>query len=156
LARLDSINSQLRTLTITILRADELPGLIDRCRYPSESQWLREEQATIGQPVALRIRQSQLDNELRQVNAVIGEQLRAAIEAATAHVIAAAGGPEAARVFPLALRVRADLTRHRAIPPTASPTARLVFLGQAWMAIDAAMATLHEIRFNSRERNSSS
>ena len=46
-----------------------------------------------------------------------------AIEAATAHVIAAAGGPEAARVFPLALRVRADLTRHRAIPPTASPTA---------------------------------
>jgi hypothetical protein len=93
---------------------------------------------------------------IRQVNAVIGEQLRAAIEAATAHVIAAAGGPEAARVFPLALRVRADLTRHRAIPPTASPTARLVFLGQAWMAIDAAMATLHEIRFYSRERNSSS
>jgi hypothetical protein len=107
-------------------------------------------------PVALRIRQSQLDNELRQVNAVIGEQLRAAIEAATAQFIAAAGGPEAARVFPLALRVRVDLTRHRAIPPTASPTARLAFLGQAWMAIDAAMATLHEIRFFSRERNSSS
>jgi hypothetical protein len=106
-------------------------------------------------PVALRIRQSQLESELRQVNAVIGEQLRAAIEAATAHVIAAAGGAEAVRVFPLALRVRADLTRHRAIPPTASPTARLVFLGQAWMAIDAAMATLHEIRY-SRERNSSS
>jgi hypothetical protein len=54
--------------------------------------------------------QSQLDSELRQVNSVIGVQLRAAIEAATAHVIAAAGGPEAARVFPLALRVRADLT----------------------------------------------
>ena len=156
LDRLDSINSQLRTLTITILRADELPGLIGRCRYPSDSQWLREEQATIGQPVALRIRRSQLESELRQVNAVIGEQLRAAIEAATAQVIAAAGGAEAARVFPLALRVRADLTRHRAIPPTASPTARLVFLGQAWMAIDAAMATLHEIRFYSRERNSSS
>jgi hypothetical protein len=156
LERLDSINSQLRTLTITILRADELPGLIGRCRYPSESQWLREEQAIIGQPVALRIRRSQLDNELQQVNSVIGDQLRAAIEAATAHVITAAGGPEVAGVFPLALRVRADLTRHRAIPPTASPSARLVFLGQAWMAIDAAMATLHEIRFYSRERNSSS
>lgn len=147
LDRLDGINSQLCDLTITILRADELPGLIARCRYPGESQPLREEQAAIGNPASLRIRRSQLDNELRQVNAVIGEQLRAAIEAATAHVIAAAGGPEAARVFPLALRVQADLIRHRAIPPTAIPTARHVFLGQAWMSIDAAMATLHEIRF---------
>ena len=74
MAPLDSINSQLRTLTITILRADELPGLIGRCRYPSESQSLREEQATIGQPVALRVRCSQLDYELRQVNSVIGNQ----------------------------------------------------------------------------------
>jgi hypothetical protein len=156
LERLDSINSQLRTLTITILRADELPGLIGRCRYPSESQSLREEQATIGQPVALRVRCSQLDYELRQVNSVIGNQLRAAIEAATAHVIAAAGGAEAARVFPLALRVQADLIRHRAIPPSASPTARLIFLERACMSIDGAMATLHEIRFYSRERNSSS
>lgn len=144
---LDSITSQLRSLDITILRADELPGLIGRCRYPSESQWLREEQAAIGQPGALRVHRSQLDNELRQVNAVIGEHLRAAIEAASAHVITAAGGPEVAGVYPLALRVRAELIRHRAIPPTASPTARLVFLGQAWMAIDAAMATLGEIRF---------
>jgi hypothetical protein len=148
LDRLDSITGQLRTLAITLLRADELPGLIGRCRYPSDSQWLREEQAAIGQPAALRIRQSQLENELQQVNSVIGEHLRAAIEAASAHVITAAGGPEVAGVFPLALRVRAELIRHRAIPPTASPTARLVFLGQAWMAIDAAMATLHEIRFN--------
>ncbi len=106
--------------------------------------------------MALRIRRSQLDSELRQVNAVIGEQLRTAIDAASAHVITAAGGPEVARVFPLALRVRAELTRHRTMPPTASPTARLVFLGQAWMAIGAAMATLHEIRFYSLERNSSS
>lgn len=147
LDRLDSINSQLRTLTITILRADELPGLIGRCRYPSDSQWLREEQASIGQPMALRARQSQLENELRQVNSVIGEHLRAAIEAASAHVITAAGGAEIAGVYPLALRVRADLIRHRAIPPTASPTARLIFLEQAWMSIDAAMATLGEIRF---------
>jgi hypothetical protein len=152
LDRLDGINSQLRTLTITILRADELPGLIGRCRYPSESQSLREEQAIIGQPVSLRTRRSQLDDELRQVNAVIGEHLRAAIEAATAHVIAAAGVPEAAGVYPLALRVRADLIRHRAIPPTASPTARHVFLEQAWMAIDAAMATLGEIRFGAQAR----
>ena len=154
LDRLDSINSQLRTLTITILRADELPGLIGRCRYPSESQWLREEQATIGHPVGLRTRRSQLDNELQQVNSVIGDHLRAAIEAASAHVINAAGGPEIAGVYPLALRVRAELIRHRAIPPTASPTARHVFLGQAWMSIDAAMATLGEIRFNvSQYRN---
>ena len=92
-ARSSSINSHLRTLTITILRADELPGLIGRCRYPSDSQWLREEQATIGHPVGLRIRRSQLDNELQQVNSVIGAHLRAAIEAASAHVITAAGGP---------------------------------------------------------------
>ena len=147
LDRLDSITSQQQTLAIALLRADELPGLIGRCRYPSESQWLREEQATIGQPVALRIRQSQLESELQQVNSVIGDHLRAAIEAASAHVITAAGGPEVAGVYPLALRVRADLIRHRAIPPTASPTARRVFLGQAWMSIDAAMATLGEIRF---------
>ena len=43
--------------------------------------------------------QSQLESELQQVNSVIGEQLRAAIEAATAHVIAAAGGPDAAVSF---------------------------------------------------------
>lgn len=152
LDRLDSINSQLCDLTIIILRADELPGLIGRCRYPGESQHLREEQAAIGHPASLRIRRSQVDNELRHVNAVIGEQLRAAVEAATAHVIAAAGGPEAARVYPLALRVQADLIRHRAIPPNASPTARHVFLGQAWMSIDGAMATLHEIRFGPRRR----
>jgi hypothetical protein len=126
--------------------------LIGRCRYPSESQWLREEQATIGQPVALRIRRSQLDNELRQVNSVIGDQLRAAIDAATAHVITAAGGSEAAPVFPLALRVQAHLTRHRSMPATANTVARIVFLGQAWMAIDAAMATLGEIRFGVRRR----
>jgi hypothetical protein len=152
LDRLDSITCQMRTLDITLLRADELPGLIGRCRYPSESQSLREEQAATGHSVSLRTRRSQLDNELQQVNAVVGEQLRAAIEAATAHVIAAAGGPEAAGVYPLALRVRADLIRHRAIPPTASPTARLIFLGQAWMSIDAAMATLHEIRFGPRRQ----
>ena len=152
LDRLDSITSQQQTLAIALLRADELPGLIGRCRYPSESQWLREEQATIGQPVALRIRQSQLESELQQVNSVIGDHLRAAIEAASAHVITAAGGPEIAGVYPLALRVRAELIRHRAIPPTASPTARHVFLGQAWMSIDAAMATLHEIRFSPRQR----
>jgi hypothetical protein len=106
--------------------------------------------------VALRVHRSQLDNELRQVNAVIGEHLRAAIEAASAHVITAAGGPEVAGVYPLALRVRADLIRHRAIPPIASPTARNVFLGQAWMSIDAAMATLGEIRFGVRQFRKSS
>ena len=147
LDRLDSITSQQQTLTIALLRADELPGLIGRCRYPSESQSLREEQATIGHPASLRTHRSQLDNELQQVNSVIGAHLRAAIEAASAHVITAAGGPEIAGVYPPALRVRADLIRHRAIPPTASPTARHVFLGQAWMSIDAAMATLGEIRF---------
>jgi hypothetical protein len=66
----------------------------------------------------------------------------------------AAGGPEVAGVFPLALRVRADLIRHRAIPPSANAAARHVFLGQAWMSIHAAMATLHEIRFGPRRRKS--
>jgi hypothetical protein len=82
---------------------------------------------------------------------VIGEQLRAAIDAASAHVTTAAGGPEAAGVFPLALRVRAELIRHRMMPPTA----RLIFLGQAWMSIDAAMATLHEIGFGARQQKKS-
>jgi hypothetical protein len=41
------------------------------------------------------------------------------------------------------------------MPPTASPTARLIFLGQAWMSIDAAMATLHEIGFGARQRKKS-
>jgi hypothetical protein len=83
---------------------------------------------------------------------VIGDHLRAAIEPATAQVITAAGGPEAAGVFPLALRVRAELTRHHTMPATASTTARLIFLGQAWVAIDAAMATLGEIRFYAKRQ----
>jgi hypothetical protein len=48
--------------------------------------------------------------------------------------------------------VRADLIRHSAIPPSASPTARINFLDRARLSIDGAMATLHEIRFYSRER----
>ena len=125
-------------------------------RYPNETQWPREEQATIRKSVALRVHRSPPDSELRHVNSVIGEQLRTAIEAASAHVITAARGPEVAGVYPLALRVRAELIRHRAITPTASPTARLVFLGQAWMSIDAAMATLGEIRFNAVRRGGTS
>jgi hypothetical protein len=40
------------------------------------------------------------------------------------------------------------------MPPTASPTARLIFLEQAWMSIDAAMVTLGEIRFYAKRQKS--
>ncbi len=94
------LQGQLQTLVITLVRADELPGLIGRCPYPSECQSLRDEQATIGHPLRLRIRQSQLENELRQVHAVIDGHLRAAVDAATRLVTDTAGGELAVRSYP--------------------------------------------------------
>jgi hypothetical protein len=150
--RLGIITAQLQTLAATLARAEELPGLIARTSYPIERQQLAEEQAAIGHPVGLRIRQAQLESELRQGWLVAFEQLRVAMDAAAAHVRTAAGGPEAARVFPLAHRVLAELERHRTLPATASNAVRLAQLRKGWMAIDATMATLGEIRFEARQR----
>lgn len=64
-----------------------------------------------------------------------------------AHVTAAAGGANAVKVFPFARR-----HLHRSLPATASTAARLAFLRSAWFAIDAAMGSLDEIRFDARQR----
>ena len=62
--------------------------------YPIKRKLLAEEQAAIGHPGGLRIRQVQLKSELRQGWLVASEQLRAATDAAADHVTTAAGGTE--------------------------------------------------------------
>lgn len=69
--RLTLIPGQLDTLGITIARADELPGLIAKASYPIDRRWLEEEQAAIGQPLTLRIRQVRWENELRDRKSVV-------------------------------------------------------------------------------------
>jgi hypothetical protein len=150
--RLTLIPGQLDTLAITIARADELPGLIARASYPLDRQWLQEEQAAIGPPMTLRIRQVQLENELRQGLAQIGESLRAAIDAAKAHVITAAGGAQTVEKSALARRHLSMLTRYSSPLPTSETIRlRLGLLTAAWQAIDAAMASLDEIRFDAEQ-----
>lgn len=153
--RLGILLGQLHALSVTLARAEELPGLIARTSYLIDRQQLAEEQAIIGHPVGLRIRQAQLESELRQGWLAAAEQLRSAIDSAAAHFRTAAGGPEAVRSFPLARRVLAELDRHRIQPATASNSVRHDQLHQAWMAIDATMATLGEIRFEARRAHKS-
>lgn len=130
--RLTLIPGQLDTLAITIARANELPGLIAKASYPIDRRWLEEEQAAIGQPLTLRIRQVQWENELRKGLANIGDSLRAATNAATAHVITAAGGPEAAQRSPLACRHLGLLTRYSSpLPATEIIRLRLGLLDAA-------------------------
>ena len=150
--RLGIIAGQLHTLAVTLARADELPALIARTSYPIERKRLAEEQAAIGHPVGLRIRQSQLESELRQGWLVAIEQLRAATDAASFHVTAAAGGMEVVRTYPFARRHLEELARHRDMPATATTAARLAFLRRAWLTIDAAVASLGEIRWDARQR----
>ena len=150
---LDAIPGILDTLGITIARADELPGLIARESYPLDRQWLQEEQAAIGPPMTLRIRQVQLENELRQGLANIGGSLRAAIDAARTHVTTAAGGAVAVQTSPLACRHLSMLARYRnPLPPSETVRLRLGLLEAAWQAMDAAMASLDEIRFDAYHR----
>jgi hypothetical protein len=150
--RLTLIPGQLQTLAITLARADELPGIMARCSCRLDAARLRDEQTAIGHPLSLRLRLSQLESELRQGFSTIGDQLRAAIDAATAHVNTAAGGLDAALSFPFARRHLEELAMHRTMPTTASTTGRLVFIRSAWIAIDAAMASLDEIRFDAQQR----
>lgn len=153
--RLGIISGQLDTLAVTLARADELPALIARTFYPIERKLLAEEQAAIGHPVRLRIRQSQLESELRQGWLVAIEQLRAATDAASFHVTAAAGGTEVVRTFPFARKHLEELARHRDMPATATAATRLAFLRRAWLTIDAAVASLGEIRFETQRRRES-
>lgn len=83
--RLSSIPGQLQTIAIILARADELPGIMARCTCRLDGAQLREEQAAFGHPLGLRLRLSQIESELRQGFSAIGDQLRAAIDAATAH-----------------------------------------------------------------------
>jgi hypothetical protein len=79
--------------------------------------------------------------------------MRAAIDAATEYVSIAAGGPDAVKTFPFARRVLAELERHRVMPSATESTAtRLAFIGSAWQAIDAALASLDEIRYDEMVR----
>jgi hypothetical protein len=150
--RLTLIPGQLQTLAITLARADELPGTMARCSCRLDAARLREEQVAIGHPLGLRIRLSQLESELRQGFAAIGDQLRAAIDAAMTHVTTAAGGQDAVRSFPFARKHLEELAMHRTMPTTASTTGRIVFIRSAWLAMDAAMASLDEIRFDAGSR----
>ncbi len=147
--RLTLLTGALQTLAITLHRANEIPGLLERCSCRFDAARLREEQTAIGYPMIHRIRQAQWESELRQGLHSIRDQLRAAIDAATEYVGIAAGGPEAVKTFPFARSHLNELARHRVMPSaTASAKVRLSFLGSAWLAIDAAMASLHEIRFD--------
>jgi hypothetical protein len=152
-ARLTVIPGALQTLAITLQRANELPDLIANTDYSIDRKRFREEQSAIGYPMTHRIRQAQMESELRQGLFGVRDQLRSAIAAATEYVGIAAGGPDAVRTFPFARRVLAELERHRVVlPTTASTAARLAFLKSAWFAIDAAMGSLDEIRWYARRR----
>lgn len=151
--RLALIPGALQTLSITLHRANELPGLIANTPYPSDRKQLREEHAAIGHAMTHRIRQAQMESELRQGLFAVREQLQAAIAAATEYVAIAAGGPDAAKTYPFARRHLEMLARHRVMPfSTESVTARLKFLESAWQAIDAALASLCEIQCDVRDR----
>jgi len=151
--RLSSIPGILDTLGITIARSDELPGLIAQASYPLERQWLEEERTAIGHPMTLRIRQVQLENELRQGLANIGEFLRAAMEAGRDHLNTAAGGADAMLRSPLACRHLSMLTRYsRPLPASETIRLRLGLLEAGWLAIDATMGSLGEIRFDAQRR----
>jgi hypothetical protein len=154
--RLSLIPGTLQTLAITLHRANELPDQLKRCSCRLDAARLREEQTAIGYPMTHRIRQAQWESELRQGLFDVREQLRAAIAAATEYVCIAAAGPEAIKTFPFARRVLAELARHRVMPSaTESVKVRLAFLESAWQAIDAALASLSEIRFDARQRRES-
>jgi hypothetical protein len=155
--RADTLQRQLQTLAITIARADELPGLLQGSGDGMEARWMREEQAAIEHPLALRIRHSQLESELRQIRLGVGEQLRAAHDAAAELVTAAAGGTDGVIASPFVRRHLAVLARNRSGPSLPStPESRLEHLLSASRDIDAAMASLGEIRFDVRQRNSAS
>ena len=151
--RLSLLPGALQTLAITLHRANEIPDLLKQCTSRLDERWLREEQTAIGHPVTLRIRQAQMESELRQGLFAVRDQLKAAIAAATEYVAIAAGGVDAAKTYPFARRHLEILARHTVMPSsTETVTARLDFLESAWEAIDAALASLTEIQCDVRDR----
>ena len=148
--RADTLHRQLETLAITIARADELPGLLQGSGDGMEARWLREEQAAIGHPLALRIRHSQLESELRQIRVGVDEQLRAALDAAAELVTQAAGGADGVMASPFVQRHLAVLARNRSGPSLPStPESRQRHYNTALCDIDASLAAVPEIEFGS-------
>jgi hypothetical protein len=74
----------------------------------------------------------------------------------TVQVITAAGGTQVVQTYRFARSHLEELARHRDLPANATPTARLAFLRQAWLVIDAAVASLGEIRFDSHSMRQTS
>ncbi|MCX6865944.1 MAG: hypothetical protein NTV46_06935 [Verrucomicrobia bacterium] len=84
---------------------------------------------------------------------MLGDQMRAALDAAAHLVTQAAGGTDAVTTDPFARVLLGDLARHRNLPPlTAVPKSRQAHLRAAWMAIDAAVAAVPEIQYDARQR----
>ena len=154
--RVASLQLTLETLTDGIARRNELPAMIGDCGCGPQAAWLREELAASPHPLALRIRHSRLEGELRDVLAGVWTSMRTALDAAAQIVTQAAGGTNAVMAFPFVQRHLAELARYRSGPPVpATPKSRHIHLRAAWLAIDAAVAAVPEIQFDARQRASS-
>jgi len=136
-------------------RMRPFPAMIGNCGCGPQAAWLREEVAALGHPLALRIRHSQLQSELLRIQLVIGEQMRAALDAAAQLVTRAAGGTDAVPAVPFVRVLLEELARYRSGPTLpATPKSRQTHLRATWMAIDAAVAAVPEIQFDARQRTS--
>jgi hypothetical protein len=141
----------LNVLEISLARADELPGLIARSSCPLERGRLKEEQAALGNPAAMRARKARFEHELRLGLLGIRQMLHAAIDAAKEAVTTTAGGAAAVQKLPFASRHLSMLARYREpLPPTESIRLRLGLLEGSRFVIDAAVDSLDEIRFEER------
>ena len=146
-----ALQATLETLTDAIARRNELPAMIGDCGCGPQAAWLREEMAALGHPLALRIRHSRLESELREVHAGVWTSMRTALDAAAQLVTQAAGGTAAVPAVPFARVLLGELARYYSGPPLpATPKYRQAHLRAAWMAIDAAVAAVPEIRFDAR------
>ncbi|MCX6877911.1 MAG: hypothetical protein NTW21_29470 [Verrucomicrobia bacterium] len=153
--RVATLQATLDTLTDGIVRRNELPDMIGQCGCGPLAAWLREELAASPHPLALRIRHSRLESELREVLAGVWTSMRTGLDAAAQFVTVAAGGTNAVTASPFVQRHLAELARYHSGPPhPATPKSRQAHLRAAWMAIDAAVAAVQEIEFNVRQRNS--
>jgi len=157
LERADMLQAKLLTLSIDLDRRDELPGTIAECGCGPQAAWLRREMATLGHPLSIRISLVQVERELREVLAGAGAAMRAALDAAAQLVTVAAGGANAVMTFPFARSHLRELARYHSGPSVpATRESWLAHLRTAWRDIDAAVAALPEIRFDARDRISTS
>ena len=155
--RVSSLQATLDTLTDGIARRNELPAMIGDCGCGPQAAWLREELAASPHPLALRIRHSRLESELRDVLSGMWTSMRTALDAAAQLVTVAAGGTNAVMAFPFVQRHLAELARYHSGPTLpATPKSRQAHLRAAWQAIDAAVAAVPEIEYDARQRDANS